>query len=66
MLPPIEEEIPQVTRDKKDDYLLAYASVAEADYLVSEDDDLLVIKQIEKLKIVSPLKFSEILKNQNR
>jgi putative PIN family toxin of toxin-antitoxin system len=37
LLKPITEEIPAVTRDKKDDYLLAYGMVGECDYLVTGD-----------------------------
>ncbi|MEJ2750687.1 MAG: putative toxin-antitoxin system toxin component, PIN family, partial [Anaerolineae bacterium] len=40
-VPRIESPIPAVTRDPKDDYLLAYALVGKADYLVTGDEDLL-------------------------
>jgi putative PIN family toxin of toxin-antitoxin system len=59
--PRIEEEIPAVTRDPKDDYLLAYAVVAQADYLVAGDRDLLVLRQVEQLNIVTPREFWRIL-----
>ena len=62
LVPPITEDIPAVTRDVKDDYLLAYATVGECDYLVTGDPDLLVVKQVGKLKIVKPAAFYEILK----
>lgn len=61
ILNPITEPIPKVGRDFKDDYLLAYSMVGDADYLVTGDDDLLVLKQIDKVKIVSPLEFLRIL-----
>lgn len=61
-IPVITEPIPQVGRDKKDDYLLACAVVGEADYLVSGDTDLQVLKEIQGVKIVSPIEFLEILK----
>lgn len=61
-LEPITEEIPAVTRDAKDDYLLAYATVGQCDYLVSGDPDLLVLKKVGKLQIVSPSEFYQILK----
>ena len=41
--PRIEAPIPAVTRDPEDDYLIAYALVGRADYLVSGDKDLLVM-----------------------
>src|SRR5690554_2868448 len=53
-IPLIESEIPQVTRDPKDDYLLAYAVVGEADVLVSGDKDLLELGEIAGVRIVSP------------
>jgi putative PIN family toxin of toxin-antitoxin system len=65
-LPPIKEEIPAVSRDSKDDYLLAYAVVGECDYLVSGDDDLLELKQIGELKIVSPAVFYESVIKRER
>ena len=61
-IPVIKEEIPAVTRDPKDDYLLAYALVGGADYLVTGDDDLLVLKQVDKVKIVTPREFVAILR----
>ena len=60
-VPRIEEEIPQVTRDPKDDYLLAYAMVGEADYLVTGDKDLLVLENIDRLKIITPALFARLL-----
>lgn len=57
----ISEPIPSVTRDPKDDYLLAYALVGRADYLVTGDDGLLTLKEVEGVKIVRPIEFKEIL-----
>ncbi|SRR5258708_912714 len=62
LISPLTEQIPQFSRDKKDDYLVAYAAVGECDYLVTGDEDLLIIKQVGKLKIVNPAEFYEILK----
>ena len=59
---PIREPIPRVCRHVKDDYLLAYALVGRADYLVTGDDDLLVLGQVEEVKIVTPTDFLAILK----
>lgn len=58
----ISESIPSVTRDPKDDYLLAYALLGRADYLVTGDDDLLVLGEIEGVKIVPPVEFRRILR----
>lgn len=61
LVPAIEETIPAITRDRKDDYLLAYAFVSEADYLVTGDDDLLILGKIGPLAIVSPPEFAKLL-----
>jgi len=57
----IHESIPAVTRDPKDDYLLAYALLGRADYLVTGDDDLLVLREVEGVKIVRPAEFKQLL-----
>lgn len=54
-------QIPRITRDLKDDYLLAYAVVGEADYLVTGDKDLLVLEKIGEVAIVSPADFAKLL-----
>lgn len=62
MIPSIEQGIPAVSRDRKDDYLLAYAVVGAADFLETGDDDLLVLKKVGNLRIVSPPAFAEMLR----
>ena len=61
-IPRITGQIPAVTRDPKDDYLLAYALVGQADYLVTGDDDLLSLGQVDDVRIVTPRDFCEIRK----
>lgn len=51
---PLLGPYPPIGRDPKDDYLIAHAVVAEADYLVSWDQDLLDLREIGGVKIVSP------------
>ncbi len=63
IVPTITEEIPEVTRDPKDDYLLAYALVGRADYLVTGDEDLLTLGEVAGLKVVSPREFVTLLEN---
>ena len=46
-----------VCRDQKDDPILACTETAAAEYLVSGDKDLLVLKQHGKCKILSPRDF---------
>lgn len=60
-VPRIESEIPAVSRDPKDDYLLAYAVVGQADYLVTGDKDLLDLRQVGEVTILSPAEFIQLL-----
>lgn len=50
-------EIPTRCRDPKDDYLLELAIQAKAIYLVSGDDDLLSIGEIEGCRIMTFTQF---------
>ncbi|NKQ35266.1 MAG: putative toxin-antitoxin system toxin component, PIN family [Chloroflexi bacterium] len=61
-VPFIEEDIPPVTRDPKDDYLVAYAVIGKADYLISGDNDLLVLRRIGSVSMVSSGQFRQILR----
>jgi len=61
---PITDPLPQIGRDRKDDYLLAYGTVAACDYLVTGDPDLLVLQQVGNLRIVSPLAFLTMLQRR--
>lgn len=61
VIPVINEAIPAVTRDPKDDYLLAYAMVGEADYLVTGDEDLLVLERVGTLTMIKPGDFVTML-----
>jgi hypothetical protein len=64
MVERIYESIPAVTRDPKDDYLLAYALVGGAEYLVTGDNDLLALSgQIAELEIVTPRAFANLLRD---
>ena len=46
-------------RDYKDNFLLSLAVESNADYLVSGDSDLLILKNIKKTKIVSWTEFTK-------
>lgn len=59
-------EIPTVSRDPKDDKFLATARAAGAQYLVSEDKDLLDLEEYEGVKIVDVATFLRILKQRER
>ncbi|MGH9948181.1 MAG: putative toxin-antitoxin system toxin component, PIN family [Pyrinomonadaceae bacterium] len=61
----IEVEISTVlplSRDPKDNYLLAIARKADADYLVTGDDDLLELKHIGNTLIVNMSELGSLLK----
>jgi putative PIN family toxin of toxin-antitoxin system len=60
----IDQPIPAITRDRKDDYLLAYAFLGRADSLVTGDKDLLALRgQVPGLGVVTLAQFVEILTN---
>ncbi len=50
-----------VGRDVKDDKFLACGFEAKADYIITGDNDLLVLKKYEGIKIVTPREFLKIL-----
>ena len=50
-------EIPHVCRDPDDNQILACAYAAKADYLVTGDDDLLVLKEFKNFRIIKPRDF---------
>ncbi len=54
--------IEQVCRDPKDDFLLALAKKAKADFLVTGDKDLLELKSHGQTEIVSLKEFSYKIK----
>lgn len=61
----ILEPIDPISRDPKDDIFLACAKAAQADYLVSEDKDLLVLESYLETKIVNVIEFLTILDDQS-
>lgn len=64
LLPNLIGQFPPVGCDPDDDYLLSYAVAGRADYLVSSDDDLLSLGQINSVRIVSPGQFVHILRQE--
>jgi len=52
--------IDPVCRDKDDNKILACALAADADLLVTGDDDLLVMKKYGRTRIISPKEFEAI------
>jgi putative PIN family toxin of toxin-antitoxin system len=60
-LSPITEEIPEAVRDPNDIYLVAYALIGRADYLVTGDNNLLSLQQIGTVTILRPSEFAALL-----
>lgn len=54
----------KVCRDPRDDMFIEAALAGNAQYLVTGDDDLLVLKQFETVRIVSPRTFLAALQNR--
>jgi len=50
----------EVCRDPKDNFLLALAKDGNADYLITGDEDLLMVKEFEKTKIVKLSEFESM------
>lgn len=57
------EHVPAIARDPKDDVFLACAKAAEAAYIVSEDQDLLVLNPYDDIQIVNVSKFFSVLQS---
>ena len=55
------EQVSALSRDPKDDVFLACAAAAQADYLVTGDDDLLCLHKYRDTQIVTPAQFLQIL-----
>ena len=58
---PGQLHLPGVTRDPKDDAVVACAVEGEADYIVSGDQDLLTLGEYQGAQVVTPREFVEIL-----
>lgn len=57
-------DVPPVSRDPKDDPFLATAQAGNADYLVSEDRDLLDLGAYESTSIIAAAVFLELLETK--
>jgi predicted nucleic acid-binding protein len=52
---------PGVTRDSKDDAIVACAEEGEADYIVSGDHDLLSLGEYAAIQALTPRPFLELI-----
>lgn len=57
------ESIVTICRDPKDNFLLALAKDGKADYLITGDNDLLVLNKFGKTKIITITNLIEATKN---
>ncbi|MBN1363614.1 MAG: putative toxin-antitoxin system toxin component, PIN family [Syntrophaceae bacterium] len=51
---------PRVCRDPKDDMIIACAIDAAADYIVTGDEDLLMLKRFKNIVIINPRNFETL------
>ena len=54
-----------VCRDPEDDHIIALADSARANYIITGDEDLLILKKYDSTQIVTPRQFWELLKKQS-
>ena len=54
------DPIPNVCRDPNDDMIIACAIDAAADYIVTGDEDLLILKRHKNIVIVNPRNFEAL------
>jgi len=57
------EDLPVISRDIKDDPVIAAAIVGDCDYLITGDKDLLVLKHVQQIRVVTPNEFLEIFQS---
>lgn len=50
-------KLPNVCRDKDDNYVLQLCESVSADYLITGDKDLLILKNFKQTEILSPAEF---------
>lgn len=52
--------IPNICRDQNDDMIIACAIDATADYIVTGDEDLLILKKYKDIIIINPRNFETL------
>ena len=58
------QDVPAICRDPDDDKFLACAVAARADYVVTEDKDLLVLENCGDIRICQPAEFVVLLQEK--
>jgi putative PIN family toxin of toxin-antitoxin system len=59
----IQNEIEKICRDKDDDKILQCGLEGNADFIITGDDDLLVLEKYKAIRIVKPREYLDILEN---
>jgi putative PIN family toxin of toxin-antitoxin system len=54
-----KNEIEEISRDKDDDKILQCGLEGNVDFIITGDNDLLVLKEFRNIKIVSPKEYLE-------
>jgi putative PIN family toxin of toxin-antitoxin system len=54
------DPIPNICRDPNDDMIIACAIDATADYIVTGDEDLLILKRYKDIVIINPRNFEAL------
>jgi len=57
-------EIPPYTRDAKDDKFIACAIAGRAEYVITTDADILALRSLANVQMVTPEMFVDILRRQ--
>jgi putative PIN family toxin of toxin-antitoxin system len=58
---PLPETLPRICRDPKDDAVIATAVLGGATVLVTGDEDLLVLNEVDGVRILDPAAFPALL-----
>jgi len=66
--PPLGDlpQLTRVSRDPKDDMIIACALKARAQYIVTRDDDLLSLGIYRRIQMITPEAFSNLLRQRRR
>ena len=56
-----KSQIQSTVRDQDDNCIIAMAIAGACDYLVTGDDDLLILQEVNQIKIVTPREFMQKL-----
>jgi putative PIN family toxin of toxin-antitoxin system len=58
------EKAEDVSRDKNDNKILQCGQTGNVDYIITGDDDLLVLKKYRNIKIINPKEYLDIIESR--